>query len=90
LPEEYDEEVKKMVKTIYDPKVEARGEAKGEAKGKIQGKTETLIKLLQKKFGSINEDYIVKINKADIAVLDDLLLGIFDLKDIKDIEKYLN
>jgi hypothetical protein len=46
LPKEYDEEVKAVIKTLFDPKVEARG--------RFEGKFETLIKLLQKRFGNID------------------------------------
>jgi hypothetical protein len=82
LPKEYDEEVEAVIKTLYDPKVEARG--------KFEGKFETLIKQLQKKFGSVDEAYVLKMKQSDISVLDNLLNDIFDLTDIKDIEKYLN
>jgi hypothetical protein len=81
MPEQYEEEVKVMVKTFYDPKVEARGEAKGKA--------ETLIMLLNQRFGNVDEDYRNKIMKLEIAALDNILVNIFSFNQIEDIEKYL-
>ncbi|MBI6874912.1 hypothetical protein I6U51_19770 [Clostridium aciditolerans] len=40
---DFDEEVREMVKSFYDPKVEERGIEKGIERGKIQGKIEEKI-----------------------------------------------
>jgi hypothetical protein len=78
LPEKYEEEVKTMVKTFYDPKVE------------IKAKAETLIMLLKQKFGDIDVNYLNRINNLEIKNLDNILLNIFNLNQIEDIEKFLN
>jgi hypothetical protein len=82
LPEGYEEEVKAMVKTFYDPKVEAKGE--------VRAKAETLIMLLKQKFGDIDESYLFRIKNLELKALDNILINIFNLNQVEDIEKYLN
>lgn len=96
-----DKEVSNMVKTFYDPNVEKRGIEKGMEKGMEQGQKkakeeerikdiERVKKLINKKFGSVNEKLRVKIENADIDHLGLVMENILDVETIEDIEKYLN
>lgn len=96
-----DKEVSNMVKTFYDPNVEKRGIEKGMEKGMEQGQKkakeeerikdiERVKKLINKKFGSVNEKLMVKIENADIDHLGLVMENILDVETIEDIEKYLN
>ncbi|RXI41565.1 hypothetical protein DP130_13690 [Clostridium tetani] len=49
-----------------------------------KGKTEILIK----KFKKVPEEYIQKIKTLSIDTIDIIALEIFDMEDIKDLEKY--
>lgn len=57
--------------------------------GVKEGKAETLLKQLVKKFGKVPEDYKDSIKKLSTETIDIISIEIFDMKDIKDIEKYL-
>lgn len=100
-----DKEVSNMVKTFYDPNVEKRGIEKGIEKGMEKGMEqgqkkakeeerikdiERVKKLINKKFGSVNEKLRVKIENADIDHLGLVMENILDVETIEDIEKYLN
>ncbi|BDR68570.1 hypothetical protein K144316041_p10730 (plasmid) [Clostridium tetani] len=61
---------------------------KGRAEGIEEGKTEILIKQLIKKFKKVPEEYIQKIKTLSIDTIDIIALEIFDMEDIKDLEKY--
>lgn len=62
----------------------------GRAEGRVQGKTETLIKLLIKKFGFLSEEYKNKIGKLSNETIDIILMEIFDIKSINELDKYLS
>ncbi|BDR65772.1 DUF4351 domain-containing protein [Clostridium tetani] len=64
------------------------GMEKGIEKGKTEGKSEILIKQLIKKFKKVPEEYIQKIKTLSIYIIDIIALEIFDMEDIKDLEKY--
>ena len=66
------------------------GKAEGRAEGRVQGKTETLIKLLIKKFGFLSEEYKNKICKLPNETIDIILMEIFDIKSINELDKYLS
>ncbi|KYH30543.1 hypothetical protein CLTEP_25850 [Clostridium tepidiprofundi DSM 19306] len=61
----------------------------GLQEGKLEGKYEILVKQLIKKFKKIPEEYLKKIKTLSPDVIDIIALEIFDMKDIKDLEKYL-
>lgn len=64
------------------------GLQEGLQKGKIEGKSDILIKQLLKKFKKVPKEYIDKIRTLPIDTIDILALEIFDMDDIKDLEKY--
>ena len=66
------------------------GIEKGIEKGRAEGKTETLIKLLIKKFGFLSEEYKNKISKLSSETIDIILMEIFDIKSINELDKYFN
>ena len=65
------------------------GKKEGKEQGLKEGKTETLLKLLVKRFGKIPQEYKESIQKLPVETIDIISLEIFDMKEIKDIEKYL-
>jgi len=66
-----------------------KGKAEGKLEGIKNGKIETLIKLLTKKFGKIPEDYQMKLKKLSEDEIDVIIIDIFDIKSISEIEKYI-
>lgn len=99
-----DKEVSEMVKTFYDPNVEKRGREKGieegmekgMEKGEKKAKEEARIKdiervkkLINKKFGSIDDNLKVKIENADIDRLGLIMENILDVETIEDVQQYL-
>ena len=66
------------------------GKAEGRAEGRVQGKTETLIKLLIKKFGFLSEEYKNKIGKLPNETIDIILMEIFDIKSMNELDKYFS
>ncbi|MFQ8893303.1 MAG: DUF4351 domain-containing protein [Clostridium sp.] len=67
-----------------------KGIEKGRAEGRAEGKTETLIKLLIKKFGFLSEEYKNKIGKLSNETIDIILMEIFDIKSINELDKYFS
>ena len=66
------------------------GIEKGIEKGRAEGKTETLIKLLIKKFGFLSEEYKNKISKLSKDTVDIILVEIFDIKSLSELDKYFS
>lgn len=64
------------------------GKAEGKVEGLKEGKAETLLKQLVKKFGKLPEEYKENIKKLSIETIDIISLEIFDIKELKEIEKY--
>ena len=58
--------------------------------GRTEGKIETLIKLLIKKFGFLSEEYKSKISKLSNETIDIILMEIFDIKSINELDKYFS
>ena len=79
-----DEEVREMVKSFYDPKIEE----KGRQEGRKEGRAQLLLKLLTKKFNEIPEEYKNKIMELPDETIEIIGLEIFDIEDIKEVEKY--
>lgn len=92
-----DEESKKRFKEVFNMTEigkmiledgMAKGMERGRAEGKIEGKAELLLKLLTKKFIKMPEEYKKKIKELSDETLEIIGLEIFDMKDIKELEKY--
>ena len=64
------------------------GIAKGKTAGKIEGKVEILTKILVKKFNIKPEEYIDKIRNLSDEVIDNIIIDIFDIERIEELEKY--
>ena len=77
---------KGMKKGIEKGRME--GKAEGKVEGKAEGKAEMLIKLLTKKFKKVPKEYIKNIKALPMDTIEVIALEIFDMKDIKDLEKY--
>ena len=77
---------------IEDGRTEGRieGRIEGRTEGRTEGKRETLIKLLIKKFGFLSEEYKNKIGKLPNETIDIILMEIFDIKSINELDKYLS
>ncbi|MBC2579082.1 hypothetical protein HGI79_01920 [Clostridium sp. DJ247] len=68
---DFDEEVKEMVKSFYDPKVEERGIQKGKIEGRIEEKIETATEMIKdgepiekiKKYTKLDENKILELIK---------------------------
>ena len=73
---------------IEDGRTEGRIE--GRTEGRTEGKIETLIKLLIKKFGFLSEEYKSKISKLSSETIDIILMEIFDIKSINELDKYFS
>ncbi len=67
-----------------------KGRKEGIEKGIEKGKSETLIKLLIKKFGFLSEEYKSKISNLSKDTIDIILMEIFDIKSINELDKYFN
>ena len=67
-----------------------KGRKEGIDKGIEKGKSETLIKLLIKKFGFLSEEYKSKISNLSKDTIDIILMEIFDIKSINELDKYFN
>lgn len=96
-----DEESKKRFKEVFNmteigkmiledgmAKGMEKGMEKGRVEGKLEGKAELLLKQLAKKFKKIPEEYKKKIKELPDEILEIIGLEIFDMKDIKELEKY--
>ena len=66
------------------------GRTEGRIEGRTEGKIETLIKLLIKKFGFLSEEYKSKISNLSKDTIDIILMEIFDIKSINELDKYFN
>ena len=66
------------------------GIEKGRKEGIEKGKSETLIKLLIKKFVFLSEEYKNKISNLSKDTIDIILMEIFDIKSINELDKYFN
>ena len=77
---------------IEDGRTEGRieGRIEGRTEGRTEGKIETLIKLLIKKFGFLSEEYKSKISKLSNETIDIILMEIFDIKSINELDKYFS
>lgn len=84
------DEVKNMVANnafiIKEMKEKVRKE--GMKEGIEKGKADVLMKLLIVKFKSIPENYENKINELPDKVLDEIVVNIFDMNSIEDLNKY--
>ena len=67
-----------------------KGRKEGIEEGIEKGKSETLIKLLIKKFGFLSEEYKSKISKLSNETIDIILMEIFDIKSINELDKYFS
>jgi predicted transposase/invertase (TIGR01784 family) len=66
-----------------------KGIEKGIEKGMEKGIGVTVIKLLEKKFGNVPEEYVKKIDGANRETLMDIVDNIFDIDKIEDLDKFL-
>ncbi|MBC2582291.1 DUF4351 domain-containing protein [Clostridium sp. DJ247] len=96
-----DEESKKKFKEVFNmteigkmiledgiAKGMEKGMEKGIVKGRAEGKVELLLKQLTKKFKKIPEEYKKRIKELSDETLEIIGLEIFDMEDIKELEKY--
>ena len=67
-----------------------KGRKEGIEEGIEKGKSETLIKLLIKKFGFLSEEYKSKISNLSKDTIDIILMEIFDIKSINELDKYFS
>lgn len=67
----------------------AKGIEKGIEKGMERGIGVTVIKLLEKKFGSVPEEYVKKIEGANRETLMAIVDNIFEIDKIEDLDKFL-
>ncbi|MCX7695925.1 MAG: DUF4351 domain-containing protein [Caloramator sp.] len=89
-----DDEIKKSIWEVFEMTEIGRmifedGIKKGREEGLKEGKIETILKLLVKKFGKVPEEYKEKLRNLSLEIIDIILIEIIDMKDIKELEKYL-
>ena len=75
--------VTEIGKMLYE-----KGVKEGEVVGEKKGKAELLIIQLTKKFINVPEEYCNKLNKLPDKTIELIGADIFEIEDIKDIEKY--
>jgi len=73
---------------IYQDIIE-KGKKEGIEKGKGQGKVEIVIRLLKRKFKALPSSYEEKLSEVKEDTIDKIAEDIFDIEDIKDLDKYL-
>ncbi|MGL5416018.1 MAG: DUF4351 domain-containing protein [Clostridium sp.] len=56
--------------------------------GEVRGEKQMLLKLLNKKFPNISEQYIKKINEASKESIERISEDIFDIKEVVELDKY--
>ena len=66
-----------------------KGLEKGMEKGQQESLLDVTIRLLRKKFHKIPREYLDRIKKQDVYVLQQIIDGIFDINDLKELENYL-
>nr|WP_235603175.1 DUF4351 domain-containing protein [Thermoanaerobacter sp. YS13] len=66
-----------------------KGIKKGIEKGMERGIGVTVIKLLEKKFGNVPEEYVKKIDGANRETLMVIVDNIFEIDKIEDLDKFL-
>jgi flagellar biosynthesis/type III secretory pathway protein FliH len=64
---------------------EAMGKAKGKAEGRAEGKAETLLRLLNRRFHGIPEDYRTQVLAADAGQLDAWIDAVLDAETIENV-----
>lgn len=64
------------------------GKEEGKIEGKLEGKAEMLLKLLTKKFNKVPDDYRKILMKLPEERLEIIAIEIFNINDLKEIEKY--
>jgi hypothetical protein len=67
-----------------------KGMERGMEKGMEKGMSNILLLQLAKKFKKIPEEYQEKIKKLDPVTLNTLAMDIFEIKELKELEKYLS
>ena len=63
----------------------AEGEAKGKAEGKAEGKADTLLKLLELKFGELPDATTHRVRGATLEQLDSWIERIFQATSLEDV-----
>lgn len=89
--EEVEEMISNLEKTILQEmkEREKKGMKKGIEKGMEKGIGVTVLKLLEKKFGSVPEEYVKKIEGAGKETLLKIVDKIFEIDKIEDLERLL-
>jgi predicted transposase YdaD len=65
------------------------GRVEGRKEGRVEALVETAIKLLTKKFGSLPEEFKIKLSKLDAATLEVVIDNIFEYESLEDVKKYI-
>jgi predicted transposase/invertase (TIGR01784 family) len=65
-----------------------KAKEEGKAVGIIEGKLNVLITLLNTKFKEVPKEYIEPLNLLAEETIDRIIVGVFEMKDIKEIEAY--
>ena len=63
---------------------------KGIEQGKGQGKIEIVTSLLKKKLNALPKHYEEKLSQAKKEIIDKIAEAIFDIRDVKDLDKYFH
>ena len=74
---------------IYQDVIE-KGMEKGMEKGISQGKIELIARQLKKKFKTLPKSYQEKLSQATEETVDKIAEDIFDIEDLKDLDKYFS
>jgi predicted transposase/invertase (TIGR01784 family) len=75
---------------LEETRVYQEAKAEGEIIGKLKGETQLVMRLLKRRLGEIPQRYITKIQKLNIAQLEDLHDAALDFTNITDLESWLS
>jgi predicted transposase YdaD len=92
LEREFQQELKQYEeerKMPYITSIERTGEKRGELKGELKGKQKLVIKLLNQRFGEIEQSLIQKIRKLPGRQLEELTDVWLTLANVTELERWL-
>ena len=94
LPEDLEEEFQERIETFEKEtsmtlltSFEIRGEARGKALGQVLGQTGTIIRLAEKRFGPLPEQFVSDIRELSSPSLDELIDEFLDMKTLTDLQE---
>ena len=79
-----------MKESVIYQDILAKGETKGEAKGRKEGQVSLVLKLLNRRLGTVSPDLVAQICQLNVEQLEDLGLALLDFQSQPDLVTWLN